>query len=148
MSIGKAALLGVVQGITSILPVGSSGHAALFGHLLGDSAVSLHFMVFLHIGTLIAVVWFFQKDLGRLFAALLKILAALITDLFIFFGTLFHPEKRQYRRIIETNHDRMAVLLLISTGLTIPVAALLRRPAFSGATGLLLTAMGFFVGTV
>ena len=81
MPIWKAALLGVIQGITSVLPVSSSGHIALFGRLLGESStVSLSFMVSLHIGTLLAILWSFQRDAGRLVRAYLQILMDLITN--------------------------------------------------------------------
>ena len=56
MSIIKAIILGLVQGITEFLPISSSGLLSLFQHFLGVSGEgSLLFSVLLHLGTLIAV---------------------------------------------------------------------------------------------
>ena len=146
MTIWKAALLGVVQGITSILPVGSSGHIALFARLLGESSAgSLRFMVFLHIGTLFAVVWTFRKDLVKILESLEGILRGLFFNLVIFLSTLFHPEKRKLRPLIRGNYDRFLILLFVSMLPSAVISAAVHRLAYTGAVNLLLTAMGFFV---
>ena len=45
MSVIQALLSGVLQGITSFLPVSSSGHLVLLGHLFGTgSSVSLKYL--------------------------------------------------------------------------------------------------------
>lgn len=68
----EAIILGVVQGLTEFLPVSSSGHLALIENLFGI-AEPMTLAVFLHFGTLIAViVYFFEpiKELARgIFAA-------------------------------------------------------------------------------
>lgn len=57
MEIWKAAVLGIVQGITEFLPVSSSGHLLLFERLLGveTGGADLFFGIMLHAGTLLAV---------------------------------------------------------------------------------------------
>lgn len=68
LSLLKALLLGVVQGLTEFLPVSSSGHLVLvqhFFHLSGGESV-LAFDVALHFGTLLAVVVFFGRDLWEM----------------------------------------------------------------------------------
>ncbi len=61
----EAALLGVVQGLTEFLPVSSSGHLLLGQYFLGLSQdrFGLPFDVALHLGTLVAVIAFFWRDL-------------------------------------------------------------------------------------
>lgn len=67
MSIIKAIILGIVQGITEFLPISSSGHLALFQHFLNvDGEGSLLFSVLLHLGTLIAVFVVFHKTIFEL----------------------------------------------------------------------------------
>lgn len=62
-----AIILGAIQGLTEFLPVSSSGHLLLAHHFLGyDAGDSLSFDVALHIGTLIALVLFFWRDIGTL----------------------------------------------------------------------------------
>jgi undecaprenyl-diphosphatase len=64
----QAILLGVVQGLTEFLPVSSSGHLLLGQYFLGldQQRFGLPFDVALHLGTLVAVVTFFWRDLLRM----------------------------------------------------------------------------------
>ena len=64
----EAILLGVVQGLTEFLPVSSSGHLLLGQYFLGldQDRFGLPFDVALHLGTLVAVVAFFWRDLLRM----------------------------------------------------------------------------------
>lgn len=67
MSIIKAIILGIVQGVTEFLPISSSGHLSLFQHFLNvDGEGSLLFSVLLHLGTLIAVFVVFHKTIFEL----------------------------------------------------------------------------------
>ena len=67
----EAIFLGVVQGLTEFLPVSSSGHLLLAQYFLGmdKERFGLPFDVALHLGTLVAVVGFFWRDLLRLASA-------------------------------------------------------------------------------
>ncbi|HRC62356.1 MAG TPA: undecaprenyl-diphosphatase UppP [Dehalococcoidia bacterium] len=58
----RAAVLGLVQALTEFLPISSSGHLVLAGHILGERANSLTFDVGLHVGTLIAVLAYFWRE--------------------------------------------------------------------------------------
>ena len=72
MSIFQALILGLIQGITEFLPVSSSGHLALAGKLFGLSGDNLRFEVFVHLGTLLAVVIFFRVKIGKLIKSIFK----------------------------------------------------------------------------
>lgn len=61
--------LALVQGLTEFLPVSSSAHLILVPKVLGWSDQGLAFDVAVHLGTLIAVVSFFRKDILKLFLA-------------------------------------------------------------------------------
>ena len=63
MSIFEALVLGLVQGLTEFIPVSSSGHLILAHELFGTTESTLIFDVALHIGTLMALIIFFWKDL-------------------------------------------------------------------------------------
>jgi undecaprenyl-diphosphatase len=65
-----AVVLGLVQGLTEFLPISSSGHLILVPWLFGwedfdDPSVKKAFDVALHIGTLVAVVAYYRRDLWR-----------------------------------------------------------------------------------
>ena len=63
--------LGLIQGITEFLPISSSGHLALFQHLLAINP-PLVFDVLVHLGTLGALVLFFQKDIKKIIIGALE----------------------------------------------------------------------------
>ena len=63
MTIFKAAILGIVQGLTEFLPVSSSGHLVLVQKVLNLSGDYLTFDVMLHFATLLAVVVVLWEDI-------------------------------------------------------------------------------------
>ena len=56
-------ILSVVQGITEFLPVSSSAHLIIFSKLGNFQADSLTIDIGVHLGSLIAILIFFRKDL-------------------------------------------------------------------------------------
>lgn len=66
MSIIETLVLGIIQGLTEFIPVSSSGHLLLAHELFGTTESTLAFDVALHVGTLLALVLYFHKDLWQL----------------------------------------------------------------------------------
>ena len=67
MTLLQAIFLGLIQGLTEFLPVSSSGHLAITQHFLpGFDQPGLLFDVLLHLGTMLAVVLYFRRDLSNL----------------------------------------------------------------------------------
>lgn len=64
--------LGLVQGLTEVLPVSSSGHLALAEHILGVNPPGMALEIALHAGTLFAVVWFFRRKLTAMAAGVFR----------------------------------------------------------------------------
>ena len=68
MPILHAIVLGIVQGLSEFLPISSSGHLLLVPWLAGwdelDPSVKKSFDVALHLGTLVAVVGYFRRDVS------------------------------------------------------------------------------------
>jgi undecaprenyl-diphosphatase len=75
----QAVVLGVVQGLTEFLPVSSSGHLVLGQQFFGLTEPELLFDISLHIGTLLAVVVVFFKEIVAILSSLLQ-LPALSTE--------------------------------------------------------------------
>lgn len=68
MPILHAVVLGIVQGLTEFLPISSSGHLILVPWLFGwndfdDPGTKKAFDVALHLGTLVAVIAYFRRDM-------------------------------------------------------------------------------------
>src|SRR3970040_1019608 len=72
MNIFQAILLGIIQGITEFLPISSSAHLVITPYLLGwklDEAVIFPFDVLVQLGTLLAAIIYFRRDLWEILSA-------------------------------------------------------------------------------
>ncbi len=95
----QAALIGLLQGLTEFIPISSSAHLELAPWIFGweaDGLVgSLAFDVFLHLGTLVALLVYFARDWIRYIGAWLASI--------------------RERRIGDDPDRRMAWLLIVAT---------------------------------
>ncbi len=64
------AVLGVVQGLTEFLPVSSSAHLVILDNLLGVRQPTMSLAIFLHLGTLLAVLVVYFRELVRMVAGM------------------------------------------------------------------------------
>ena len=100
LPVWQALVLGIVQGLTELLPVSSSGHLILvpwlgeWTYLEQHDAFNQTFDVALHLGTLVAVVAYFRKDIAELAVALVGSIA---------------------RRRIRTPAERVAWVVAVAT---------------------------------
>ena len=94
MTVLEAIALGIVQGITELLPISSSAHLLLAGRYLGWGEGGLAFDVALHVGSLVAVLWFFRSEWAKLGRATGQIVA---------------------HRRIETVEERRVLYLVMAT---------------------------------
>lgn len=63
-------ILALVQGVTEFLPISSSGHLVVTSRVLGWPDQGLVLDIAAHLGTLLAVVAYFWRDLGQLLVGL------------------------------------------------------------------------------
>jgi undecaprenyl-diphosphatase len=73
MTTFQALVLGIVQGLSEFLPISSSAHLVLVPWALHWPDPGLSFDVALHLGTLIAVLWYFRAEWARLAGAAVKL---------------------------------------------------------------------------
>ena len=135
MSFWSAVFLGIVQGVTEFLPISSSGHLAVMQNLFHVSVPAgseMLFDVMLHVGTLLAVVAAYWKDL---IGALKSVPAALRSRgrtketaedephakllLYLLIGTLPLVFSMLAKRFVEALYDDMIFISVafIATGL-------------------------------
>ena len=63
MSWFEAVVLGIIQGLTEFLPISSTGHLAIGRHAFGLKEAGLFLDTMLHLGTLLAVVVYYRREL-------------------------------------------------------------------------------------
>ncbi len=59
-------ILAFIQGVSEFLPVSSSAHLIIFSDVLNFSNKSLIFDVGLHLGSLLAIIFYFRKELANI----------------------------------------------------------------------------------
>jgi undecaprenyl-diphosphatase len=70
MELIQIIILGIIQGLTEFLPVSSSGHLILTPLVFNFNDQGLALDAILHLGTLMAIIIFFKKDLLEIFKGL------------------------------------------------------------------------------
>ena len=118
MEIWQAIVLGIVQGLTGFLPISSSAHLIIFPWLFDWETPGLSFDASLHLGTLVAVLIYFRREIGRMIAA---IPLALSNPLDILLGRTISPSDRDI-------DARLGLLIAIAT-----IPGLILAVAFEGA---------------
>jgi undecaprenyl-diphosphatase len=68
----KAVILGTIQGLTEFLPISSSAHLRIFPEFFGWEDPGAAFTAVIQIGTELAVLIFFRKDIWRIASMWLK----------------------------------------------------------------------------
>lgn len=93
MDIIQSIIIGLVQGLTEFLPVSSSAHLIFIQELLGVKA-NLAFDVLLHLGTLVAVISYFWRDILQMIIAFFSSLVDFVKGRFI-----SEIKKNQYKKL-------------------------------------------------
>ncbi|MFF6978316.1 undecaprenyl-diphosphate phosphatase [Streptomyces sp. NPDC008343] len=131
MSWFESLILGLVQGLTEFLPVSSSAHLRLTAAFSGWEDPGAAFTAITQIGTEIAVLIYFRKDIGRIISAWLR--------------SLTNKEMRQ-------DHDAQMGWLVIVGSIPIGVLGLTLKDQIEGPfrdlriTATMLIVVGIIIG--
>ncbi|HLY82609.1 MAG TPA: undecaprenyl-diphosphate phosphatase [Acidimicrobiales bacterium] len=106
----QSIVIGLIQGVTELFPISSLGHSVLLPKLFGWSnlvkeqskseSFYLAFVVGLHCGSALALLFFYRRDWMRIIRGFLRTIA---------------------KRAVETSDERLAWLIVVAT---VPTAAL------------------------
>lgn len=151
-----AAILGIVEGLTEFLPVSSTGHMIIVGHLLGfEGDTAKTFEVVIQLGSILAVVVMFWRRLfgligihfghpphegvGKNHLSLVHILLGMVPAVVL--GLLFHD-------FIKSLFNPINVMYALVVGGVLLIAAELFKPKEPKAPGLddMTYRQAFFIG--
>ncbi len=107
LTIFQSIILGAVQGVTEFLPVSSSGHLFLARHFFSMPQVPLLFDVFLHVATLLVVLFYYRDIVWKMIISVIR----------------FLQKKRDEETLI---YARLFLMLIIATVCTTFVVLALR----------------------
>ncbi|AQW55560.1 MULTISPECIES: undecaprenyl-diphosphate phosphatase [Streptomyces] len=127
ISIGQAAILGIVEGITEFLPVSSTGHLKITEGLMGipvDDTSVVGFTAVIQVGAIAAVLVYFFKDIVRIVSAWSRGLA--------------HREQRYH-------HDYKFAWWVIYATIPIVIVGLAAKPLIEGPLASLWVVAGSLV---
>jgi undecaprenyl-diphosphatase len=80
MTVEQIIVLAVVQGVTEFLPISSSGHLILVPQIMHWQDQGLVVDVMTHLGTLLAILIYFWRDVARITKGALELLKGKVTD--------------------------------------------------------------------
>ncbi|KAA8822604.1 undecaprenyl-diphosphate phosphatase [Bifidobacterium vespertilionis] len=116
MNFFQAIFLGLVQALTEYLPVSSSAHIRIIGDLMLGSDPGAAFTAIIQIGTELAVLLYFRRDIARILGA--------------WFGSLFGKEGKDWKsRLGAHNRDTQMGWYIIIGTLPIVIAGVLFKNA-------------------
>ena len=120
MNFFQAIFLGLVQALTEYLPVSSSAHIRIVGDLMLGSDPGAAFTAIIQIGTELAVILYFRRDIIRILGA--------------WFGSLFGKEGKDFKsRMGAHNPDTQMGWFIILGTMPILIAGLLFKHAIEGS---------------
>ena len=73
-------ILGIIQGLTEFLPISSSAHLLFPSLVFGSNDLGLAFDISVHVGTLLAVVYYFRDDILAMTKSLFQSNSSLAED--------------------------------------------------------------------
>lgn len=72
MTFVEALVYGAVQGLTEFLPVSSDGHLSLASHVLAQKGMPLALVTWLHVGTFLATLFWFRREVWMMLKTMLS----------------------------------------------------------------------------
>lgn len=116
MSLLYAIISGIVQGITEFLPVSSFGHSGFLRNLFGVPAdFATLFSVFLHMGSLAAIVFVMKKEIRSIIRETIRLIRDLLVNALIYFKNRRSEKKMGYINLITRKTRKFTAMILVAS---------------------------------
>lgn len=148
MNFLQSVFLGIVQGVTEFLPVSSSGHLMILEQLMHFEGDIEFFNVFLHVGTLFAILIGMQKDISKLFKAFCCMVKDCFYNLKLFYKSGSSAKEPHYRRIISNNYRKLVLIIIVATIPTALIGYILSDFVGGGSYSMILVGIGMLISGV
>lgn len=131
INILKYFFLGLLQGITEVLPISSSGHLQIANEMLNISDNSITLSVFLHLASLIAVLVFLREEL--------------ITLIIGFFGFIFKDRNKYKAQFMLVIYLFVTTLVLVVFTVIVKLLGFNQSPLWLVGLCLVINAIMLFI---
>lgn len=149
MLILESVLLGVLQGIFEFIPVSSAGHLVLFYKLFEVEMPScMSVLALAHLGSLVAVIQFYMKDVRKIVAKMIRIPAGLIENVRIWYGNKKEGATSRYKWMFHSNYGKMTLLVTLGNVPTVIFGLFFRDMALAVSDSYLAVGIGFLFSAV
>ncbi|HCT93126.1 MAG TPA: hypothetical protein DF613_17330 [Lachnospiraceae bacterium] len=145
----ESILLGIIQGIFEFFPVSSAGHLVLFYKLLEvDMPSCLSVATLAHLGSLVAVIRFYTKDVRKITAKLLRTPAGIIENIRIWYHNKMYGDTSRYKWLFHSNYGKLALLVTLGNIPTVIFGLFLGNLAEAVVDSYLAVGIGFLFSAV
>ena len=146
MTLIQAIVLGLIQGIAGFLPGSGSALVFMAGHLMETDAVcGLPYLTVLQLGSALAVISVFRKDLLRIAAAAAAMCADIAGNLRIWLGDRIRGRDTAYHTVIRGPWRRLTTMMLVSFCVTCVIGRIFYGTVLKVSGSLVAISMGCFV---
>ena len=121
MSILEAIFLGLIHGVTEILPVGSSGHLLVFNKIFHNDSIEVYYDIMLHLATVVAILIAFREDVINMIFEIGDMFKRIFANCLICIVRKKGDTRHKYVKVIDTSYKKLILMVLISI---IPTAVL------------------------
>jgi len=146
MTLIRAIIMGIIQGITEFLPVSSSGHLAIFQNIFRiNTETGLLFDVMLHIGTIFAIILVFKRDIFRLIRETIRMMGDVLYNAKLWGENRQRYTALRYKKVVHNNYRKMVLMIIFSTIPTMIIGYTARHIVTSAKKSLLVTGIGLLI---
>ena len=149
MNFLQVLILAILQGLTEFLPVSSEGHLVIMEQILKmNTEKAMLLTVILHIGTLIATIIVFRKDVINFALELVAIFGDIGANLQTLVYNTSRNDVKRYLKILRNDDRKFAVMIIISSIPTAIIGVWLEPMAMKSQGSLLATGTGLLITAV